>query len=197
MLCAMMDAETRGQPGSGSGSRLRSLAWSIALGLVLGAILATVLVGLRPEDTGIAEVDVVFLDAAGPGPGAPYVVELELEREGYPVVVHVDRDGLPSLLFPASRPMRLPPGMKVRLPDPHGAATWWSAAGEDGGSLLVAIAERPPADTDRLLDLAERAASRADDAAGARDEVRAVLRRRLGPPVSTEIGRAPERTSRR
>jgi hypothetical protein len=171
-----------------TGRTARVTAIGIALVLIGVAILAAVLVGRRPEPSGIARVEVVHLDGANTsGSGLPYVIDLVLARDGYPIVMHVDADGLPSILYPFGRPVRLPAGQTLRLPDPHGSATWWAPRGTDPGSLLVAMSFDSPPSTDRLLELAERAASRAPDARSARENVRRVMRDRLGPAVVARL----------
>lgn len=168
--------------------RARALAIGTGLVLVGAAILAATLVGRRPEDSGIARLDVVFLDAMpASAAGVPYVIDLVLARDGFPVVVHVDAEGLPSILYPFGRPQRIPAGQVLRLPDPHGSATWWTPLDTDPGSLLVAMSVDTPHSTDRLLELAERAASRAPDAEAARESVRRVMRDRLGPAVLARL----------
>lgn len=182
-------ADDRDRTGRGA----RTLALAIAFGLIAVAVLATVLVLRRPEDSGLARVEVILLeDRRGPGPGIPYVVELELSRDGYPVVMHVDADGLPSILYPFGSPVRLMAGERLRLPDPYGSVTWWTLRGPEAGSIVVAMSTNSPQSTERLLELAERAASRASSPEDARESVRRVMRDRLGPAVVARLdeGRA-------
>lgn len=170
--------------------RGRLLVWAIAAVLTAVAIVSAWAVGNRPSGTGIANLAVVYLDlpSASSGAGRPYVLDLELEKDGYPLILHLDADGLPSILFPIGAPTRLSAGRKVRLPDPSGSATWWTAPGESAGTLMVAIETASPQSAERLLELAERAASRAPDAESAKESVRRVLRDRLGPAVVAELG---------
>lgn len=169
--------------------RPRLTGWTVFIGVICVAILVTWSAGRRPVHSGIASVSVLFLEAGeASGPGRPFVLELELERDGYPVILHVDADGLPSVLFPFSTPTRLSAGRRIRLPDPSGSATWWAPLGVDAGTLLIAMESDSPHSTDRLLELAERAAAQAPDAATAKESVRRVLRDRLGPAVVAELG---------
>lgn len=154
----------------------------ILFGILIGVFVSISLPLLRPRPTGIASLDlVVFADATGPGIG--YAVDFEAERAGYPVVVHVDADGFPSLLFPVGGVARLDAGNRVRLPDPTGTSTWWSEE-DQTVTVLTVLAEQPPADVDRLVELVERAAARASSPERALDDVKSVLRRRLGEPVT-------------
>lgn len=157
------------------------MLWTL-VGVLLGVLLAVTLPSLRARPTGIASLDlVVFTEAAGPG--VSYAVDFECERAGYPVVVHVDDDGFPSLLFPVAGTARVEAGQQLRLPDPYGQATWWAGA-NDTATLLTVLAEQPVGDVDRLVELVERAAARADDPGRALRNVESVLRRRLGEPVT-------------
>ena len=72
-------------------------------------------------------------------------------------------------------------GTRTRLPDPSGTATWW-AGDDETATVLTVLAESPVADVDRLIELVERAAARADDSDRALRNVQKVLRRRLGEP---------------
>lgn len=189
MLSRMRDSLSPVEATGAIGPRGRVLGWGLLLAFVAVAILAIAAIEHRPASSGIVHLEVVFLDAgrAG-GAGSPYVIDLELEHDGYPVIVHVDVDGLPSLLFPLGPPLRVGAGRIVRLPEPSGSATWWIPTGEPGGTLLVAIESRTPQSTERLLDLAERAAARASDSVTARESVRRVMRDRLGPTIVAELG---------
>lgn len=159
----------------------RVLVLGLLTALTLLVFLTVTWSSLRTRPTGIASLDlVVFADDDGPGVG--YVVDFESERAGYPVVLHVDADGFPSLLFPAGGLARVEAGRRFRLPDPEGHAIWWSAPGASA-TVLTVLAENPPADVDRLVELVERAAARADDPGRALRNVESVLRDRLGEPV--------------
>lgn len=178
MLSAMTAPEPlppRARPRTG---RL-ALLW-VAVIVLLGAFVAVTVLSMRPRPTGIASLQLLVVAEDGPGVG--YAVDMESLRDGYPVVVHVDEDGFPSLLFPTGDVALLPAGHRVRLPDPLGSAAWWSPA-LTTETVLTVLAERPPVDVDRLVELVERAAARADDADDALRNVESVLRRRLGEPV--------------
>lgn len=160
------------------------MLWTL-VGVLIGVFISVSLPILRPRPTGIASLDlVVFAEAAGPGIG--YAVDFEAERAGYPVVLHVDADGFPSLLFPVGGVARLDAGNRVRLPDPTGTSTWWSDEDEIV-TVLTVLAEKPPADVDRLVELVERAAARASTPERALQDVKSVLRRRLGEPVTRTL----------
>ena len=165
--------------------RFRLVTLSVAAGVLLGVAIALTFDLFGPRETGLASVDVLMLDRS-PAQGSSYVIELESLRAGYPVILHVDRDGFPSILFPTGRLAQIGAGHRVRLPDPQGNATWW-AGPEDAGTLLTVLAESPPADVDRLVELVERAAAKADDSEDALRNVERVVRRRLGEPLSVEL----------
>lgn len=171
--------------------RGRTIVLSIAFGVILGVFVSVVIDILRPRETGLVAADIVMLEDGGPAPGSSYVLEIEPAREGYPVVLHVDEDGFPSLLFPTNGIARLGAGHRTRLPDPGGNTTWWVGPDQQG-TLLTVLAENPPSDVDRLVELVERAAARADDPDEALDSVISVLRRRLGEPLARRL-RTPDR----
>ena len=171
--------------------RGRTIVLSVALGVILGVFASVVIDILQPRETGLVAADILMLETGGPAPGSSYVLELETAREGYPVVVHVDEDGFPSLLFPTNGIARLGPGLRTRLPDPGGNTTWWVGPDQQG-TLLTVLAENPPSDVDRLVELVERAAARADDPEQALDSVIRVLRQRLGEPLALRLRTADQ-----
>lgn len=154
--------------------------------VLLGVFVAITIDSMRHRPTGITALDLVVHGGAA-GPGVGYSVDLVSAREGYPVVVHVDADGFPSLLFPTAAVAHLPANTRVRLPDPRGSAAWWAEA-DDRATVLTVLSENPPGDVDRLVELVERAATRAEDADEALRNVTRVLRRRLGEPVARSLG---------
>ena len=160
---------------------LRLVVLWTAVGVLLGVLLAVSLPHWRERPSGFASLQLVVITDTD-GPGVSYALDFESEREGYPVVVHVDASGFPSLLVPSERGARVPAGQRLRLPDPQGTTTWWTP-GDAEITVLAVLAEDPVQDVDRLVELVERAATRAPDAPAALRDVQKVLRRRLGEPV--------------
>lgn len=168
----------------------RGVAFAIGLGLVLGTVISVAIVWLRPTPTGIAAVEVIELGEDS-GPGRSWVLELEVERSGYPFLIHMDEEGMPSLLFPDGEITRLDAGERRRLPDPTGHRAWRSLEGEGGGEVFVTLSGSPYLALDRVIARAERAAVQASSQRAARRIVRQVLRKQLGPGVIVQLPDAP------
>ncbi|RKZ15853.1 hypothetical protein DRQ53_07885 [bacterium] len=152
------------------------------LGVTLGTLISAAIVWLRPLPTGIAEVEIIELhnDRAA---GQSWVLELEADRTGYPFLIHLDKAGRASLLFPEGEIMAIGPGERRRLPDASGQRGWRNA----GGEIWVTLSSTPYLALDRLFAMTERAADDATTEAAARRAARKVLRRQLGPGVTVRL----------
>ena len=159
----------------------RGVAFAIGLGLVLGTLVSVAIVWFRPVPTGIASIDVIELDQDG-GPGRSWVLELEVERSGYPFLIHLDGEGMPSLLFPDGEITRFDAGERRRLPD---------ATGHRACEVFVTLSGTPYLALDRVIARAERAAAQTSSGSAARRVVRKVLRKQLGPGVIVELPDSP------
>ena len=177
-------------PARGSRTTWRGVAFAIGLGLVLGTIVSIAIVWFRPIPTGIATVEVIELGKDS-GPGRSWVLELEVERSGYPFLIHLDADGMPSLLFPDGEITRLDAGERRRLPDATGHRAWRSLEGEGGGAVFVTLSGTPYLALDRVIARAERAALQASSEEAAHRIVREVLRKQLGPGVIVQLPDTP------
>lgn len=155
---------------------------AVLLGIALGTLLSVAIVWLRPVPTGIAQVELVELHrdrAAGPS----WVLDLEIDRSGYPFLIHLDDAGRPSLLFPDGAVTAIGAGERIRLPDATGQRGWRSP----GGELWVTVSGTPYVPVDQLFALAEHAAGNAGTDAEAVVAAREVLRNRLGPGVVVDL----------
>jgi hypothetical protein len=168
----------------------RGVALAIGLGLVLGTIVSVAIVWFRPIPTGIATVEVIELGKDS-GPGRSWVLELEVDRSGYPFLVHLDEDGMPSLLYPDGEITRLDAGERRRLPDATGHRAWRRLGGVGGGEVFVTLSGTPYLALDRVIARAERAAAQASSEDAARRVVREVLRKQLGPGVIVQLPHTP------
>jgi len=168
----------------------RGIALAIGLGLVLGTLVSVAIVWLRPIPTGIASVELIEFDD-DETPGHSWVLELEVERSGYPFLIHLERDGTPSLLFPDGEIAQLSAGERRRLPDDTGQRAWRSPDDAVGGKVFVTLSGTPYLALDRVIARAERAAVKASSDAEARRIVLDVLRKQLGPGVVVELPDTP------
>ena len=168
----------------------RGVGLAIGLGLVLGTLVSVAIVWLRPIPTGIASVELIEFADDGTA-GHSWVLELEVDRSGYPFLVHLGRDGTPSLLFPDGEITQFAAGERRRLPDDTGQRAWRSPDGAVGGEIFVTLSGTPYLAMDRLIARAERAAVEASSDSEARRIVRKVLRTQLGPGVIVELPEAP------
>jgi hypothetical protein len=180
-----------GTPSPSTATRRTRTTWhgvavAVGLGLVLGTLLSAAIVWLRPVPTGIADVELIELDDDGT-PGHSWVLELEVDRSGYPFLIHLDRHGTPSLLFPDGEIAQFSAGERRRLPDDSGQRAWRSPDGDVGGEVFVALSGTPYLRLDRVIARAERAAVEASSDAEARRIVRGVLRKQIGPGVIVEL----------
>jgi hypothetical protein len=160
----------------------RGIALAVLLGLVLGSAISALVVWLRPIPTGIAHVELIELDPDHRA-GGSWVLELEVERAGYPFLIHVDDGGMPSLLFPDGEAPSLVAGERRRLPDATGRRAWRSP----GGEVFVTLSGTPFLRLDQVIVRAEKAAADAGSDAAALRAVRKVLRKQLGPGVFVEL----------
>jgi hypothetical protein len=176
----MMVNQTRSAPRTPA--TWKGIALAVLVGLVLGTLVSLAIVFLRPAPTGISHARIVRLEADG-SPGQPWLLELEVDRSGYPYLIHVDGEGHPSLLFPDGRIAQFDPGRSHRLPDDDGHRAWRSEATDSGAELFVMLSGTPYLPVDRVIERAERAADGASSARSAHERVKKALRDQLGPGV--------------
>jgi hypothetical protein len=160
----------------------RGVLLAVLVGLVLGTAISAAIVWLRPIPTGIAEVELIEIDPDRKT-GSSWVLELEVDRAGYPFLIHVDDVGRPSLLFPDGDVTALDAGERRRLPDNTGRRAWRSP----GGEVFVTLSGTPYLSLDGLFRKAERAAADTSSDEAAVRAVRRVLRKQLGPGVFLEL----------
>ncbi len=172
--------------------RARTLPWvgMVAAGVVLGWLFS-ILLGLGPFSAPEAPADWSIRWGTASGPGIPYRVQVELHEEGLPILVHLDADGLPSLLFPPGQPVYAPAREPFFLPGPDPGLQWWIDPTARGQVLLLAIAHDGRIDPEQIVREAAEAAAGAEDTASARRAVVRTLRRRLGGVSRLPLEPAP------
>jgi hypothetical protein len=110
-----------------------------------------------------------------------FVVEFTLQEAGYPVVLHLDAEGRPSVLFPERDWIAVGGRSPVRLPDPSSGQAWRLEGVPGEESFLLVVGRDREVDLDLLVEEAERLAARSPTPQDARRRVREFFARNVGP----------------
>ena len=162
--------------------------------LATAAVLA-LLLWPRGEQHPVAGFDVAPAERVRGGEtgwrsGDAVVVEFSLRRDAYPVLVHVDDHGRPTLLHPASvdQPLERMPARQTRvLPEDARQEAWVLEGAGERGSFLLAIAPRAEVDLAALMQRLRGVTTEAPGRESGLDRQIAVLEEIVGPTQRRDV----------
>jgi hypothetical protein len=158
----------------------------IWLAISLVAALAAMWLSQRSGSVEVRELVLSRFPTSDPHPG--WIAEITLDGDGYPLLVHLDEEGWPVILYPERSLARLPAHRSLWLPDPARGVTWAWPESIAAGDVMAAATRRRGLDLEELRRRLQREAARAPTAAEARARVREVLQARVGPVRTAVFG---------
>jgi hypothetical protein len=111
----------------------------------------------------------------------PWFAEIELEQNGYLLLVHLDESGWPTAMFPIGGAIAVAGGERLRLPDPDRGVAWTLGPAPRTQDFLAAATSGRNVDFQDLIRELEREAGRAPTPEESRARVIEVLEARMGP----------------